>query len=185
VKVISLDCETNGLGGRAFCVAAILSDDSGELESWTARSPICGEVNGWVAEHVLPALTDVPEDHSNYWRLVVRWQEWYAKVREQHPDVLVLAHVAWPVETTFLRDAHAENLFAGPYPLIDVAPLLLAAGHDPTSVDNYLVAHGLPKPEGSPHHPLYDARATGRAFRHLVDRARSLWGSARDERRTA
>lgn len=171
MKVISLDCETNGLGGKVFCAAAVVVDEDGtELSSWTDRCPIDGPVDPWVAENVLPVISDVHERmFVCYEDLLRNWRGRYAFMRAKYgDDLMVIAHVAWPVETTFLRDAHADDLFKGPYPLIDVAPLLLAAGHDPTSVDGYLEAHGLPRPAGSPHHPLYDARAAVAAFRHLM-----------------
>lgn len=170
MKIISLDCETNGLGGLAFAVAAVLTDKLGQAAIWTGRSPISGEVDGWVAANVLPAITDMSENLADYDALVKGWRAWYGQVRAAWPDVLVIGHVVWPVEARFLWDAHQDEPFSGPYPLLDVAPLLLAAGHDPTSVDGYLDANGLPKPLGSPHHPLYDARAAEIAFRHLMAR---------------
>jgi len=166
MKIISLDCESNGLGGLAFAAAAVLTDPTGgEVETWTVRCPISGPVDPWVAANVLPALGDLGETHHAYDDMLDAWWTWYAGRRE---GAVVVTHVPWPVEARFLLGAHHGDLFAGPYPLLDVAPLLLAAGHDPTSVDGYLDAVGLPKPPGSPHHPLYDARAAERAFRHLI-----------------
>jgi len=169
MKVISLDCESNGLGGKAFAVAAILTDESGEVDRWVARSPITGPVDGWVAENVIPALADLDETCNGYNDLAIGWRDFFGQHREA---ATVIAHIPWPVEARFLRYAHEADLFAGPYPLIDVAPLLLAAAHDPTSVDTFLSAHNLPKPTGSPHHPLYDAQAAETAFRHLMEDAR-------------
>lgn len=171
MQVISLDCEANGLGGQAFAAAATLTDDHGEAAVWEARCPIPGQVDPWVAENVLPALAGMPETVDTYRDLTLSWRAWFTQVRAAWPDVIVIGHVVWPVEAAFLRDAHSDDLFAGPYPLLDVAPLLLAAGHDPTSVDSYLDRWGLPKPDGSPHHPLYDARAAETAFRHLMTAA--------------
>jgi hypothetical protein len=169
VNILSLDCETNGLGGQAFAAAATLTDDTGhEIDTWQARCPIDGNIDPWVADNVLSALNGMPETLASYSELLDWWRITYAHTRSRFPDVLVVGHVIWPVEARFLRDAHDADLFAGPYPLLDVAPLLLAGGHDPTSVDGYLDACGLPKPEGSPHHPLYDARAATTAFRHLT-----------------
>jgi hypothetical protein len=170
VKVISLDCESNGLGGQVFAAAATLTDDGREVGRWTARCPIDGAVDPWVAANVLPALRGMPESQPCYDGLLYGWESRWRRWKGLHPDAVMIVHVAWPVEARFLRDAHADDLFAGPYPIIDVAPLLLAAGHDPRSVDAYLDAHGLAKPDGSPHHPLYDARAAEAAFRHLMRR---------------
>lgn len=162
MRVISLDCETNGLGGQAFAAAAVLTDDDGrEVGRWEARCPIAGPVNDWVAANVLPAIEGLPETHGSYGDLLAAWRDWYGERRD---GTAVIGHVVWPVEAKFLRDAHADDLFAGPYPLIDVAPMLLLAGLDPTSVDGCLDRWGLGKPDGSPHHPLYDARAAATAF---------------------
>lgn len=165
-KVISIDVESNGLGGKAFAFAAVLTDESGELDTLVLRCPITYQpVDPWVAEHVLPALTDLAENCNGYNDLTLGWREWFAQHRD---DAVVIAHIPWPVEDRFLRYAHDPDLFAGPYPLVDVASVLLAKGHDPLTVDGYLDAHGIERPPGSPHHPLYDARAAERCYRHVM-----------------
>jgi len=113
----------------------------------------------------------MPETAKDYRGLQLAWLSFFDDVRDRFPDALVIGHVVWPVEARFLADAHVADLFTGPYPLLDVAPLLLAADQDPTSIDSYLAAHELPIPDGSPHHPLYDARAAATAFRHLIKRS--------------
>ncbi len=181
MRVISLDCESNGLHGRAFAAAAVLTDHDGhEADIWKGRCPITGEVDSWVAANVLPAIEDMPEDLASYGDLVRGWRDWYRYAHQQWPEVLVVVHVLWPVEARFLLDAHPADLadiYPGPYPIDDVAGYLRAAGRDPKSVDRYLATYGLPKPAGSPHHPLYDARAAERAFRHLMGH-RALIGPA-------
>lgn len=168
--VISIDAESNGLAGRAFCVGMTLSDSTGELDFRVFRCPV-GEVavNDWVRDNVLPAITDVPETLAEYPFLLA---EVYATIdRWGGRQVPLIAHVAWPVEARLLLDVYSgERVWDGPYPLIDVASMLLAKGHDPFTVDGYLAAHGIDKPEGSPHHPLYDARAAERCYRHLMAR---------------
>lgn len=166
--MISIDAETNGLAGRAFAVALVLTAPDGEIEHVVHRCPI-GEIvtNPWVAEHVLPAIADVPTNLSSYPEMLAEIDR--TITRWGGRDVPLIAHVAWPVEARLLLDVYSgERVWSGPYPLIDVAPVLLAAGHDPTSVDSYNAAHGIPAPEGSPHHPLYDARAAERCLRHLL-----------------
>ncbi len=167
-RIISIDAESNGLGGRAFAVALTLSGPAGEQDHAVFRCPIGeAEVDSWVAEHVLPTIIAVPVTHWLY-------QEMLADVRNVivswgGKPVPLIAHVAWPVEARLLLDVYPGNgVWDGPYPLIDVASVLLAKGHDPLSVDDYLAAHGIPAPEGSPHHPLYDARAAALAYWHLM-----------------
>jgi hypothetical protein len=167
-RVISIDAEANGLAGRAFAVALTLSDASGELEQRVFRCPIGEAVTDpWVAENVLPAIADVAENIRQYPYLLALVANTIAGWGGR--EIPLIAHVAWPVEARLLLDVYSgEHIWHGPYPLIDVASVLLALGHDPLTVDGYLDAHGIPKPEGSPHHPLYDARAAERCYRHLM-----------------
>jgi hypothetical protein len=168
-RIISIDAETNGLSGYAFAVAMTLTDGSGELDTFVRRCPI-SEVfpDPWVAENVLPAIADLPITCPG------GYPQMLAEIGEQIAawggrDVPLIAHVAWPVEARLLLDVYCgKRVWDGPYPLIDVASVLLAKGFDPTTVDGYLREHGIAAPEGSPHHPLYDARAAERCFRHLM-----------------
>lgn len=166
-RFISIDAESNGLSGRVFAVALTLNDGDAELDGAVFRCPVGAEPDPWVAEHVLPAIADLPENLREYAYLLAEVGEtierWGGKA------VPLIAHVAWPVEARLLLDVyHGEHIWAGPYPLIDVASVLLARGHDPLTVDGYLADHGIAAPGGSPHHPLYDARAAARCFAHLT-----------------
>lgn len=167
-RFISIDAESNGLAGTTFAVALTLNDDDTELDGDVYRCPI-GDIhtNPWVAENVLPAITDIPETHHNYPHLLaeigLQIERWGGK---QTP---LIAHIPWPVEARLLLDVYSgERVWDGPYPLIDVASVLFAKGHDPLTVDGYLATHGIPAPGGSPHHPLYDARAAARCYAHLM-----------------
>lgn len=166
--ILSIDAETNGLGGLAFAVGISVSDHTRELESAVFRCPIPGQVDPWVAENVLPALDSVEFTCDDYWQMLADIRARFFRP-EQKPTRSVIAHVAWPVETTLLSHMLPGDLvWDGPYPLVDVASVLLAHGHDPLSVDDYLHAHGIDLPEGAPHHPLYDARAAALCLRHLT-----------------
>jgi hypothetical protein len=167
-RIVSLDAESNGLADRAFAVALTLSDASGELDHAVYR---CGigdtPIDPWVAENVIPHLTAVPENCADYPQLLA--QVATTILRFGGKAVPLIAHVAWPVEARLLLDVYpGGHVWDGPYPLIDVASVLLAKGHDPLTVDGYLAAHNLPKPDGNPHHPLYDARAAERCYRHVM-----------------
>ena len=165
--IVSIDAECNGLAGRAFCVAASWSNRETELDLVVYRCPINGTPDPWVVDNVLPALVDVPQTHDTYEEMLDDLRAvidtWGGK---QTP---MLGHVIWPVEARLLLDMYpAERIWRGPYPLLDVASILHARGYEPTSVDSYLTTHGIPVPSGSPHHPLYDARAAERCSRHLM-----------------
>lgn len=170
--IISLDCEANGLHGQAFAAAASVWVDGQEIETWEARCPIVGDVNPWVAENVLPAIADMPENAVDYQDLLARWRLIFpgSHLRD---DTLILAHIPWPVEARFLWDAHSAIPFSGPYPLLDVAAMLHAHALNPLSVDDFLTSSGIPLPPGSPHHPLYDARAAASAYFEISGEGRA------------
>lgn len=168
-RVISIDAETNGLAGQAFAVAMTLSDHTGELDHVVYRCPIEEPVNEWVATNVLPTMEDVEINCNNYAGMLYNLREARFPWAEDG-SAATIGHVVWPVEARLLLDMYpGEDIWSGPYPLIDVASVLLAKGCNPLSVDDYLREHGLDLPTGSPHHPLYDARAAERCLRHLLD----------------
>lgn len=167
---ISLDAETNGLGGQAFAAAMTLFDDfNGELDHKVYRCPIVGEVDEWVAANVLPAIEDIEINCNDYEGMLYNlnhcYQQWTDRYAEQ--TLYVIAHVAWPVEARLLLDMFPDP-WGGPYPLVDVSGVLLAHGHNPLSVDDYLKAQDVPLPSGSPHNPLYDARAAALCLHRLM-----------------
>jgi hypothetical protein len=170
MRIISLDCETNGLMGDAFAVAATLTVDGVEHDQLVMRCPISGAVDPWVVENVLPAIADVELTHKDLEDMLEEWRRWYSSARRPtDPTTRTIGHIIWPVEARFLLTAHGP--YDGPYPLIDVAGLLDGVGEDPTSVDMYLRAHGIDPPAGQPHHPLYDARSATLAYQHLIAHA--------------
>lgn len=170
-RLISIDAECNGLGGQAFAVAMTLSDRSGELDHVVHRCPIDGDVYPWVSANVIPAIENIQVDCNDYPGMIFNLVETHRRWSEDGTHTV--GHVVWPVEARLLLDMYAaEDAYAGPYPLLDVASVLLAKGHDPLSVDSYLRKHDVQPPDDSPHHPLYDARAAERCLRHLLDGAR-------------
>lgn len=167
-RIISIDCEANGLHGQIFAVGVSFQERGrGEVSSITARCPIVGQVDPWVAENVLPAIEGLPIDQADQGSLYRWWRTVYDLRKADGWEVL--CHVAWPVESRFLWSAHVADPFSGPFPLLDVAGHLDHAGCDPASVDVYLTKRGIPLPDGSPHHPLYDARAAALAYWDLTD----------------
>jgi hypothetical protein len=171
-RIFAFDAESNGLWGTAFAIGAyVMSPDGRELARFTARCPIDGPVDTWVAENVLPVLEDVQQTQDSYSDMAEAFYAFYmAWGRREEADVI--AHVAFPVETTLLRDmlrAGPGREWHGPFPLLDVATALQVRGHDPRSVDDYNRAHGIDVTlDASPHHPLYDAAAAARCWRHLI-----------------
>ena len=154
------DVESVGLHGEGFAVAWVVVDRSGRRldEGYAACSPdLCAgtdESRLWVAENVPPLdVTSPTSQHlrNTFWRQWRRWADQGAQL---------VADCAWPVEANFLsacvRLNHIEREWQGPYPLHDLASVLLATGADVLAVTDR-------QPDELPmHHPLMDARQSAR-----------------------
>lgn len=172
--IISIDCESNGLEGEVFAVAAIAysTERMRAISEWTCRCPVAGPIDPWVEQNVLPVLDDpktgIPVTVDTYQELCSEWRKFYEPFHRWGANHALVGHMVWPVETRFLSDAHhGEVMSTGPYPLIDVAGALAAFGYDPTSVDRYLERWDR-QPDGPSHHPLNDASAALRAWLFLT-----------------
>jgi hypothetical protein len=176
MKILSVDAETNGLQGQPFAVGAVCTDDAdpGRAEAFIARCGVVGPMDPWVLANVMPALEDVPFDMTTrYVDLLGDFADWF----DAHKDgATVIAHVGVPVEARLFRDMIwflDRDPFSGPFPLHDLATLLLAAGCDPLSADGYRATRSLrlapAYEEMSPHNPLYDAAVTAAVWRHLME----------------
>lgn len=158
MKIFSFDAETNGLWGQAFAISATVRENGVEIANFTSRCPIVGEVNPWVAQNVLPSITDVKENSSSYEEMLSKFAAFYMANKN---DAQVIVHMGYIVETKVLRDMHDLGLIGdwdAPYPMHDVASALQLAGEDATSVDAYVSKHALSVPfTGATHHPMYDS----------------------------
>ena len=159
-KFMVFDVESIGLHGEGFAVAWVVVDRGGErldegcLACDTAQCDGTEESRAWVGEHV-PALTvtSPTKQHlrNTFWH---HWRYWADK------GAVLVADCAWPVEANFMsacvRLNHAEREWGGPYPLHDLASVLLALGSDALAVTDR-------RPDELPaHHPLMDARQSAR-----------------------
>ena len=170
MKILSIDAESNGLYGQAFAIGAYVTNDGGEIDRLVSRCPIRGKTNEWVAENVLPNITDIDIDQPNYTALLENFYKFYS---EHKNEADVIAHIPHPVETRLFRDMVKQDLdkrvFEGPFPLIDVGSIMKSKEIDFESVDKYLRKKKISVEfEGSSHHPLYDAIAAEKAYRHLM-----------------
>jgi len=162
-KTFSFDAETDGLWGRVFAVAASVRENGKEIDTFYGRVAVELQ-DEWTKTNVPPG--DVT--HENYYLLIKDFAAFYM----QHKNSKVIAHVAFPVEAGLLREMHNFKFIGdwdAPYPLIDVANILLAKGHNPLSVEDYAKEKGLTFPEGSAHDPLYDSRVTAIVYEHLME----------------
>lgn len=156
-----LDVEAVGLHGEGYSPGWMVIDtmtakevDSGCL---AVDPSICigdQEDRNWIADNV-PAIPVTHMDRdgmlTDFW---VAWLQWRAR------GAWMAADCASPVETRFIAEALALHLpgsrWDGPYPLIDVASVLLTHGIDPLATLPRL-DNELPK-----HHPTNDARQSAR-----------------------
>lgn len=169
-KILSVDAETNGLWGQSFSIGAILMDKvTGTIEEqFIARCPICGCVNDWVRDNVLPAMEGIVDTHEDYPSMLKDFIVWYME-RKDNADVIV--HMGLPVEAKLFLDAHEFGFikdFDGPYPLVDIS----AFPEINVSVDAYNEKHGIPIPEliGGTHNPLYDSITAAMAYNDIVNK---------------
>lgn len=158
------DVESVGLHGWAFAVGYVIVDKKGRLyeEGTFATAPknVSGTNEGyfWVAANVPTCAINY--NCKTYNELT--WMFWNVikDSKTKYKNITFWADCAWPVETNFLSECtkrhSTENGFDGPYPLHDIATLLLVRGKNPT--DNF-----PRQPDELPaHHPLCDAKQSAR-----------------------
>lgn len=153
------DVESVGLHGEAFAVGYTVVDREGKEEDAallaTPFQKCKGTLEdfGWIEKHCdnLPTNIRAADLRDNFWEAWIRWKTF---------DAVMAADVNWPVESKFLSECvnadHGDRAWLGPYPLIDVASVLLAKGYDPTATYRRLERE-LPE-----HNPLADARQSAR-----------------------
>jgi len=156
------DVESVGLHGEAYAVAGVVIDGSGteHLAFKMAVNPAkCEGEDGdrkWIAENV--PFIEVTHQESvkmrdSFWSLWLR-------AKGDYPGIVMASECGWPVESRFLNsvidDARHDRNWDGPYPLHDVASVMLAAGMDPMATYDRL-------PNEEPKHcPLADSRQSAR-----------------------
>ena len=185
MKVLSIDCETNGLYGQIFAIGAIYKDlKIGEEAIYQARVSIEDEVNSWVQENVIPNIKDielldktVDDDTIGMEKLLLKdFKKFYDEMKKiSENELIVIGHMICPVEANLFVKMRKYGLmedFEGPYPFIDVASMMfMIEDEDPTSVDKYIERWSLKTPLSSrTHHPLYDAKAALTVFKDLKTR---------------
>lgn len=177
--ILSSDVEANGLHGEGFAVGGVLLERAtGQIvERFYARCPIVGEVDPWVRENVLPRLTsdadaeshdDAKSMRDDYWNWLI------SRTNDVSPSTIVVMDCGWPVEANFLsacvRDNSPTRDFGGPYPVHEVATLLLAAKLDPKGSYAAQVLSADELKNHHAHHPVDDALVSGRCAIMALDR---------------
>jgi len=168
----SIDVESMGLLGKPFAVGWVVVDEQndekeeGYLRCSHNTKGVSLEDMEWMHENVFPHLSeanceDLKELIDEFW---AAWE----RANKKYENLTMVCDVPFPVETNFLSTCLQElglGRNASPYPLIDVASVLLASGRDPLGDYD---RHGKEFPA---HHPTNDARQSARL---LVEALRDL-----------
>lgn len=159
--IVVFDVESLGLHGAGFAVGAVVLDGDGKrVEEFYAACPpelesAPAATREWLEANVVPHLRVTKPSfralQDAFWAFWRRWAD---------QGAVLLADCAWPVEANFLSACVRGDMEArewqGPYPLLDLAPILWAKGIDPTGTTERL-------PDELPvHDPLADARQSAR-----------------------
>lgn len=166
-KFLVFDVESIGLHGEGFAFGWVLVvGDSQTMEGRFACPTVAAHGSyaaaDWVRENIapIPANCKTPRQVRDAF-----WETWELC---KALGALLVADCAWPVEARFLAacvdDDPGPREWGGPYPLHDLASIVLAKGGDPMATRERLERE-LPI-----HDPLADARQSARllieALRH-------------------
>jgi len=154
------DVESIGLHGLDFAVGFVIVNGFGvEIQSGLMSCGVndtfgSSEDFAWCAENIpnIPVTHSCPKDmREAFWAQWLCWKD---------RGALLVADCSWPVESRFLINCVDESPEArkwqGPYPLHDVASILLANWKNPIEKVQRLQTE-LPE-----HNPLNDARQSAR-----------------------
>lgn len=178
-KILSINLEADGLYGSTLAIGAKLvsaEDPDFKISSFQGRVPDRCATNEWVQKNVLPAIADMTITHESPLELERAFWEYWLSFATSPAQILVIAHVAHPVETGLFwrcmqKIAHGD--FTGAYGIHDVATLLHLLGENPFSADAYVQKYELPVPTDiGEHHPYYDASVALEVWKHASARLR-------------
>ncbi len=164
-KYFFFDAESNGLYGQAFVIGAIVYNENGdEIDRIALRCPIDEEINSWVAENVIPKISNIPLTNDSYDSML---QDFFNFWKKHKGNTAAVVHMGQIVESKLLLDGHAAGCFGdmeGPYEWIDVC----SYNEIKDSVDNYIQQNNIDLPLNSEglHNPLYDCEVTAKAYFH-------------------
>lgn len=182
----SFDVESVGLYGPPFAYGWCLVDETGQEHAYNLlwhRHPylnffdgIESDVNAftsyaltkhdvaWARDNVLSCLPEENRALTQFDLFHRFWSDW-ADSKAEFGSVTMVTDCPFPVETKFLHKVVEGTIYndrvdklmeQSPYPIIDVASVLLAHGSDP------LATHERKTNELPAHNPLCDARQSVR-----------------------
>ncbi len=165
-RIISFDCETNGLWGEIFSAAFIVANENGEiLKSVKFLDNNYEKIitNDWVRKNAYPNILDNYTFVDDIYQAMA---EFYLAEKENSTMLWHMGHI---VEAGAFRKLHERGLigdFDAPYTPIELSTVLLENGYSPDSVDSYNKAKNI-KINGATHDPMYDAEAALKCYLHI------------------
>lgn len=159
------DVESIGLHGEGFAVAYVVIDEKGQRVAIDVCACSSDKAVGtpedreWVNNNIpyIPFNAVGPtEVRSWFWNA---WQRW------KKLGAVLVTDCGWPVEHRFLAacvDDDPSRCWEGPYPLYDVASIMLANGKDPLAERERL------EDEKELHNPLCDVYQSARLLAEMV-----------------
>ena len=159
-----IDVESVGLHGEAFAVGIVIIQNGFTTYEACYACPSVEAVGVpedrlWVEKNCLGIVVNCSnpkEVRDKFWK---DWLNWKAQ------GAFLVADCAWPVEGRFLArcvmDDHCARNWLGPYPLHDVASMMMALGKDP------LAKYPRLPNEVPEHNPLNDARQSARLLMEI------------------
>lgn len=165
------DVESVGLHGDGFSYGYVVVENAPQMKVVDHGSLSAGRSNAqgtsadheWISTNVPPCrrvICSATALRDTFW---AEWIHWRAQ------GAVMAADLLWPAEARFLQacvDDEPARQAEAPYPLIDVASVLLAAGMDPIASYDRLPAE-LPK-----HDPVADATQSARLLLAALNRTR-------------
>lgn len=155
MKLLCFDVESNGLHGPAFAVGGVVYDtiEKRVIDQVLYRTDSYTIDDKWVLDNVLPAMQNIAITHDIAEQMRNAFWLWLQYHMPSAP--LVIVDVGYPVEARFLlqcQDDDSHRAWEAPYPLHELASILLAAGMNPD------MSRFENKQSHLQHNPLEDAR---------------------------
>lgn len=165
------DVESVGLHGDVFSYGYVVVENAPQMKVVDRGSLSAGrsDAQGTAADHEWVSANVPPCRRVTSSSIALRdafWADW-AYWRTQ--GAVMAADLLWPAEARFLQaciDDEPSRQADAPYPLIDVASVMLAAGMDPIASYDRLPSE-LPK-----HDPVADAAQSARLLLAALNRTR-------------
>lgn len=158
------DVESVGLHGEGFAYGFVVTNHEMMVAEGSAA---CNPENAiGLPESLKWVKANVSSPETMKSPIEVRNEFWSAWMRWKKEGAILVADCAWPVEAKFLAQCVSDDIhireWNGPYPLHDLATMLLMKGVDP------LRKFPRRDDELPEHNPINDARQSARILRSIL-----------------